>query len=95
MTARRHPRVILLVGGDDEVAKECARAAAPLPIVRARHTTVASDRLRELHPVAVYVATDLSTQEANDIGRVAAEHSTPLINLAVEAPEAVHAHVRR
>jgi hypothetical protein len=85
----------LLVGGDDEVARACARAAAPLPIVRAKHQAVATERLKELHPVAVYLGTDLSTDEADDIGRLAAEHSTPTINLAVDVPEAVQAHVRR
>jgi hypothetical protein len=85
----------LLVGGDDEVARACARAVAPLPIVRAKRLEAAAERLRDFHPVAVYVGRDLSSEEANDIERVAAEQSTPLINLAVDEPEAALAHVRR
>lgn len=85
----------MLVGGDDEVARACARAAAPLPIVRAKLTTVATDRLRELRPVAVYVAGDVPAVEAHAIGDVAAEHETPCIHLRVDAPEVVHAHLRR
>lgn len=77
------------------MARACARAVAPLPIVRAKHQAVATERLKELHPVAVYLGTDLSSAEADDLGRLAAEHATPTINLAVDTPEAVHAHVRR
>ena len=95
MTARRLPAVVMLVGGDDEVARACARAAAPLPVVRASHRGVATERLRELRPLAVYVANDVPEGEADVIGAVAAEHSTPLINLAVDAPEVVHDRMRR
>lgn len=85
----------MLVGGDDEVARACARAAAPVPIVRAKLATVATDRLRELRPVAVYVADDVPANEAGAIGDVAREHETPLINLRVDAPEAVRDRLRR
>ena len=56
---------------------------------------VATERLRELRPLAVYVANDVPEGEADVIGAVAAEHSTPLINLAVDAPEVVHDRMRR
>jgi hypothetical protein len=95
MSARRLPAVVMLVGGDDEVARACARAASPLPVVRAGHRDVATDRLRELRPLAVYVANDVPAAEASVIGDVAAAHSTPLINLAVDGPEVVHERMRR
>jgi hypothetical protein len=85
----------MLVGGDDEVARACARAAAPVPVVRASHRDVATERLRELRPLAVYVANDVPEGEASAIGDVAAEHSTPLINLAVDAPDVVRGLLRR
>jgi hypothetical protein len=95
MSARRHRRVVLLVGGDDEVARECARAAAPLPIVRSKHLAVATERLRDLRPVAVYIATDVSVDEARDLGRVADAQATPCIHLTDEGPEMVREVLRR
>jgi hypothetical protein len=95
MTARRHAKVVMLVGGDDEVARACARAVAPLPIVRAKHRDVATERLRELRPLAVYVASDVPAVDSHAIGDVAAAHETPLINLAFDAPDVVHRHLRR
>jgi len=85
----------MLVGGDDEVARACARAAAPVPVVRASHRDVATGRLRELKPLAVYVANDVPEGEASVISDVAAASSTPLINLAVETPDVVHERMRR
>jgi hypothetical protein len=93
--ARRHGRVVLLVGGDDEVARECARAAAPLPIVRAKHLDVATERLRDLRPVAVYIATDVSVENARDLGRVAEAHATPCIRLGHDPPQVVRDVLRR
>lgn len=95
MTARRHAPVVMLVGGDDEVARACARVVSPVPIVRASHRDVATERLRELRPLAVYVANDVPEGEASAIGDVAAQHSTPLIDLAIDAPEVVHDRMRR
>jgi hypothetical protein len=95
MTDRRHARVVMLVGGDDEVARTCARVVAPLPVVRTKHRGVATERLRELRPLAVYVANDVPPNEAHAIGDVAAEHETPMINLAVDRPEVVHDRLRR
>lgn len=77
------------------MARACARAAAPLPIVRSSRLAVATDRLRELRPVAVYVASDVPDGELDAIGNAAAEHHTPCISLAVDAPEVVHDRLRR
>jgi hypothetical protein len=95
MTARRHARVVMLVGGDDDVARACARASSPLPLVRSSHVSVAADRLRELRPLAVYVASDVADGAVDVIGNLAAEQETPCINLAVEAPEVVRDRLRR
>lgn len=95
MTSRRHASVVMLVGGDDDVARACARAVSPVPIVRAKHLDVATARLRDLRPLAVYVAVDVPEGEAQTIGDLAAEQDTPCINLAVDTPEAASDRLRR
>lgn len=78
------PRVVLLVGGDQSAAESCAREVAPLPVVRAKHLAIASDRLRSMRPVAVFVAPDVTREDARELERLAEEHAAKVIHLELE-----------
>jgi hypothetical protein len=72
---------VLLVGGDDAVAESCARAAAPLPVVRARRLAVAADRVRAMRPIVVLVAPDVSVEDARALDRLATEEGTRFVRI--------------
>jgi hypothetical protein len=74
--------VVLLVGGDDAAARDCARQASPIPVLRAKHLSVAADRFRSMRPIALVVAADVPTEDARALERLAAEHATTVITLA-------------
>jgi hypothetical protein len=73
--------LVLLVGGDDATARSCARNVSPLPILRAKHLTVAADRLRAMRPVAVVVAADVPLEDARELERLAVQQATAVIML--------------
>jgi hypothetical protein len=77
-------RLVLLVGGDDVTARSCARAASPLPVLRAKRLTAASDRLRSMRPMALVVAPDVPPAEASELERIAGEQAAPVLRLAGE-----------
>jgi hypothetical protein len=74
-------RLVLLVGGDEDAGRSCARAAAPLPVLRAKRVATAADRLRTMQPVALVVAPDVSEADVAELTRVAAEHAAPVVRL--------------
>ena len=66
----RVAKLVLLVGGDQETARSCARAAC-LPVIRARRVGVAADHLRSMHPVAMVLAADVTEEDAAQLERIA------------------------
>lgn len=80
---RRIPRaqVVLLVGGDDEVAKSCARLMSPLPVRRARHLSLASRHLETLRPAVVVIAPTFPAEDAKTLEALASEASTSVVRL--------------
>jgi hypothetical protein len=48
-----HPWVVLLVGLDDQTAKECEVAVMPLPVVRVADVANAVERVPTLRPLVV------------------------------------------
>lgn len=77
----RTPRVVLLVGGDEAAAQSRAREMAPLPVVRAKHLGIASDRSRSMLPVAVAFASDVTADDARELERLAKEQATKVVRL--------------
>jgi hypothetical protein len=80
-TKRQTPAFVLLVGGDETTAQLCARAAAPVPVVRANHLGTAADRLRSLRPVALIVASDVETDALKELQRVARDTAAKVVRL--------------
>ena len=74
-------RLVLVVGGDDDTARACARVAAPWPIVRTKQPSVATDRVRAMKPVVVVITSDVPAREVIELRRVAREQSAPLLEL--------------
>jgi hypothetical protein len=75
------PRVVLLVGGDDATARDCARHASPIPVLRAKHLAMAAARFRSMRPIVLVVAADVPTEDASELERLAAEHATNVVRL--------------
>jgi len=81
---RRAPlrsRLVLLVGGDSNAGRRCARAVSPLPVVRAKHLDIAKERVRDMRPIVVVVADDIAPEETNELRRVALEQAAVLVRL--------------
>jgi hypothetical protein len=80
MEARPRP-FVLLVGGDDAAARSCARAAAPLPVLRATYLRGVPDRLRTMRPIALVLAPDVPDAEALELTRIAIEQAARVLPL--------------
>lgn len=89
-----HGKLVLLVGGDQETARSCARAAC-LPVIRARHVAVAADHLRSMHPVAVVLAADIKEEDAAQLERIADGRARVLHLVPGTAQGDLDADVRR
>jgi hypothetical protein len=74
--------LVLLVGGDDATAQHCARAAAPLPVLRAKQVGTATERLRAMRPRALVLASDLPEAAADALAKIASEQAAPVVRLA-------------
>jgi hypothetical protein len=77
-------RPVLLVGGDASVGQSCARAAAPLPVVRARRVAIAADRLRAMRPFVIVVAPDVAPNDAAELARLGAREGARVVRLVDE-----------
>ena len=94
MNRRRRTSVcsplVLLVGGDSETARSCARAASPLPVVRAKHMATATSRLESMKPVALVVAAGVPSAHVAELERLASEHAAEVVRFdGADAPEAL------
>lgn len=64
-------KLVLLVGGDQTTARSCARAACPLPVIRAKHAAAAAEHVRSMHPIAIVLASDVTDEDAAELARIA------------------------
>jgi hypothetical protein len=86
-TASFPPRdLVLLVGGDDAAARSCARAASPVPVLRAQRLAIATQRLRSMRPIALVLAPDVSEADVAELTRIAGEQAAPVVRLDLELP---------
>lgn len=79
--SRRGPPLVLYVGGDDDGARSCAKAASPVPVVRSKHLRLAADRVRSMRPLLVVVGADVTLDEIEALRAVAKEQHASIMRL--------------